>query len=322
MHAFLMSGIAAAALLFGAAVATAQTYPSRPVTLVVAYPPGALTDNVARILQPALSQELKQPVIVENIGGAGGVVGAAKVTSSAPDGHTILVTVNAPIVMAPWMMNNFPFDPAKALKGVTLISETYLALVVRKDSPINTIADVVRLAKANPGKMSFGSAGIGSAHQIAGELLNKNAGIQITHIPYQGGAPAIQDLVGGHIDMSYGTLPTVLGQVQGGALKLVALAEPKRFKDFPNLPTVSETVPGVETSTWVGMLAPAQTPQAIIDRLQKIVVDAEKTPDVISRMAALGMTPVTSSPAEFDRLVEKDLKFWSAAIEATQIPKQ
>jgi tripartite-type tricarboxylate transporter receptor subunit TctC len=281
-----------------------------------------LSDAAARILQPKLAEALGQSVVIENRGGAGGVTGTAAVARAQPDGYTLLVTVNAPVVMGPALQKSYPFDPSKALTGVSLLTETYLALVVRTESPIKSVADVVRLAKENPGKLTFGSAGVGSAHQIAGALLNAKAGIDVSHVPFQGGAPAVQNLAGGHIDMSFATLPSVMPLVNGGQLRLVALAEPKRYSGLPDLPTINETIAGVETTSWVGMLAPGGTPMDIRERLAKIVADALKLPDVRDKMLALGMTPVPMGPAAFDRLIADDLKFWRGAVEAAKIEKQ
>jgi tripartite-type tricarboxylate transporter receptor subunit TctC len=300
----------------------AQPFPSHPVTLVAPYPPGAVTDSLARILQSGIGNTMGQPIIIDNKGGAAGVIGSNYVVRAPADGYTLLITVNAPIVMSPFLQQSFPFDPAKALSGVAMVAETYLALAVQKDSPINSIADVVRLAKEKPGTLTFGSAGVGSAHHIAGELLNKNASIQITHVPFQGGAPAVQNLIGGHIDMSYGTLPSVLPFVESGQLKLIAVAEPKRISELPNLPTINETVPGVETTTWVGVLAPAETPKDVRGRLYQAISDALKLPDVQAKMSNLGMKPFLQTPEQFDSTIVKDLGFWKSAIEKAGIEKR
>jgi tripartite-type tricarboxylate transporter receptor subunit TctC len=306
----------------GTSVVLAQGYPTRPITIIVPFPAGALSDAAARILQPKLSEALGQSIVIENRGGAGGVNGTAAVARAQPDGSSLLITVNAPVVMGPALQKSYPFDPSKALAGVSLLTETYLALVVRSDSPIKSVADVIRLAKDKPGQLTFGSAGVGSAHQIAGALLNAKAGIKINHVPFQGGAPAVQNLAGGHIDMSFATLPSVMPLVKGGQLRLVALAEPKRYAGLPDLPTIGETVAGVETTSWVGFLAPAGTPKDILDRLAKIVGDAMRTDDVRDKMLALGMTPVPMGPAAFDRLIAADLKFWHDAVETAKIEKQ
>lgn len=323
MSFFFRRAIAAVSLLaLLATVALSQTYPSRPITLVAPYPPGAVTDSLARILQTPLVDGLGQPIVIDNRSGAGGVIGANFVSRAPADGQTLLITVNAPIVMSPFMQSNFPFDPAKGLSGVAMVAETYLALAVQKSSPINTVADLVKVAKEKPGELTFGSAGVGSAHHIAGELLNKYAGISIVHVPFQGGAPAVQNLIGGHISMSYGTLPSVLPYVESGQLKLIGLAEPKRISELPDLPTIGETVPGVETTTWVGVFAPAGTPKEILDRLNKVIADALKTADVRSKMANLGMKPALQSADQFDKTVTKDLSFWKSAVEKAGIEKR
>lgn len=317
--------LTAAALAAGiAAPALAQEdYPSRDITVVVPYPPGALTDGVARLLQPAMSEKLGgATIVIDNKPGAGGVLGVGEVARSDPDGYTLTVVVNAPIVMAPWLQSSVPYDPKTDLKGIGTVGETYLSLAIPADSPIQSVEDIVEMAKENPGKMTFGSAGIGSAHHIAGALLNANAGIQITHIPFQGGAPAIQNLIGKQIDMSYGTLPTVHSFVESGELRIIAMAEPKRVASHPDIPTISETVPGVETTTWVAFFAPAGTPDEIVAELNDALNHALSQPDVQEAMTGLGLVPRPSTPAELDELVAKDLEFWGKAIETAEIPKQ
>jgi tripartite-type tricarboxylate transporter receptor subunit TctC len=307
-------------LLAFAQPASAQSWPSRQITIVVPFPAGALSDAAARILQPRLSEALGQSVVIENKGGAGGVIGSTFVARSQPDGYTLLVTVNAPVVMAPALQKSYPFDPLKALAGVSLLTETYLALAVRSDSPIRSVADVIRLAKERP--LTFGSAGVGSAHQIAGALLSAKAGISLSHVPFQGGGPAVQALVGGHIDMSFATLPSLMALVKDGQLRLVALAETKRYAAMPDLPTINETVAGVETTAWVGMFAPAGTPKDILEKLAAILREALQMPDIRDKMLALGMVPVPKGPDEFDRMIADELKFWQAAVEIAKIEKQ
>ncbi|MGV3633391.1 MAG: Bug family tripartite tricarboxylate transporter substrate binding protein [Pseudorhodoplanes sp.] len=303
-----------------ASLAHAQGYPSRPITIVVPFPAGALSDAAARILQPKLTEALGQTITIENRGGAGGVTGTTAVARSQPDGYTLLVTVNAPVVMAPALQKSYPFDPLKALAGVSLLTETYLVLAVRSDSPIHSVADVIRLAKERP--LTFGSAGVGSAHQIAGALLSEKAGIALSHVPFQGGGPAVQALVGGHIDMSFAALPSLMGLVKDGKLRLVAIVERNRYSGVPDLPTIAETVPGVETTSWVGMFAPAGTPKDILEKLAAAVRDALQMPDVREKMLALGMVPVPNGPEAFDRMIADELKFWQSAVEIAKIEKQ
>jgi tripartite-type tricarboxylate transporter receptor subunit TctC len=314
--------LAIAALAIFTPAAIAQTYPAQSITLTVPFPPGAATDSLARMLQTPMADVLGKPVVIDNRPGAGGVLGSNTVVRSQPNGYTLLLTVNAPIVMSPYLQQNFPFDPAKQIAGVAMVAETYLALAVRRDSPINSVADIVRMAKEKPGELTFGTAGVGSAHHIAGELLNKTAGIQITHVPFQGGAPAIQNLIGGHINMSYGSMPLVLPYVESGELKLIAVAEPKRIAEFPNVPTMNETVPGVETTTWVGIFAPAGTPLEIRKRLYEVIAEAANRPENAKAMSALGMKPMLQGPEAFDATIVRDLAFWKSAIEKAGLEKR
>ena len=287
------------------------------------FPPGAVTDSTARVLQAAIEGPLGQPIVIENRPGAGGVLGTNLVAHAQPDGYTLLLTVNSPVVQSPFIQANYPIDPTTALSGVARVADTYLTLGGAEE-----ISNQFRGRRHPPGEgkiqgqMTFGSAGVGSAHQIAGELLNKNAGIQITHVPFQGGGPAIQNLVGGHIDMSYGTLPAVLPFVESGELKLIAMAEPKRIAELPDVPAMNETVPGVETTTWVGIFAPAGTPKPIRERWYELIANALKTPDVLAKMKALGVNPTLEGPDQFDATIAKDLVFWKAAIEKTGIEKR
>jgi tripartite-type tricarboxylate transporter receptor subunit TctC len=314
--------IAATLAAMSTGLALAQSYPTRPVTFIVPFPPGAVTDSMARVLQAAIEPTLGQPIIIENRSGAGGALGTALVARAQPDGYTLLVTVNAPVVQSPFIQANYPLDPKTALSGVAKVAETYLALAVQKQSPFNSVADIIRAAKEKPDQMTFGSAGVGSAHQIAGELLNKNAGIRITHVPFQGGGPAIQNLIGGHIDMSYGTLPAVLPFVESGELKLIAVAEAKRIAELPDVPAINETVPGVETATWLGMLAPAGTPKPIRERWYDLIANALKMPETAAKMKTLGVNVALEGPDAFDATIAKDLVFWKAAIEKIGLEKR
>jgi tripartite-type tricarboxylate transporter receptor subunit TctC len=299
-----------AALTLGSLTAFAQDYPTHPITVIVPYPPGASTDFVARMLKEPMSAALGQPLVIENRPGAGGTNGAAAVARAAPDGYTLLVTVNAPITMNKYFQKDYPVDPNTAFAAVTNAANVVLVLAVNSSVPVKTVPELIDYAKKNPGKLSFGSAGIGSAHHIAGELLNQKAGIHIQHVPYRGGGPAIQDLIAGHVPIAFGTTPAVLPQAKAGAIRIIALAEAKRDPDMPDVPTIAETVPGVVTATWVGMFAPAGTPRAIIDKLNKAAVDALKQPDVIARLKVQGANAVGSSPAELDQLVKTEYAHW------------
>jgi len=302
--------------------ASAQTYPNRPITLVVPFPPGGIADGTARVVGPALSAALGQPVVIENRGGSGGNLGVAAVARAAPDGYTLLMTPNSPVVQNPFMFKNYPINSERDLAPIAMIGEGYIGLVVQKSSPINSVQDVIAAAKAKPGELTFGNIGVGSSHYFAGALLNKKAGINIIPVPFQGAGPAMQNLLGGHVSMSYGTLSGVLSYVQSGQLKLLAVAESKRVRDLPDVPTIAETVPGVVTSTWEGFFAPAGTPSAIIDRLYEATKKALESPEVQQKLTRIGIVPNLMPPDELKRTVHEDLKFWRQAVETAGLQPQ
>ena len=313
----ILHGAALAAVALAASLASAQTsnWPSRPITIIAPYPPGASTDFIARLIRDPLEEQLKVPVVVENRPGAGGTTGAAQVAKADPDGYTLLVTVNAPVTMNAHMQKNFPFDPMKAFTPVIKVADVAMTLAVNAKLPVTNVKELIDYAKKNPDqKMSFGSAGIGSAHHIAGELLKQKTGINMVHVPYRGGGPAIQDLVAGHIPISFGTTPAVLPQAQGGTIRILALAEEKRSPDLPGVPTVAETVPGVITYTWVGVFAPAGTPKPIVDRINAIIVETIKKPDVIAKLKTQGATAAGGSPEDLQQSMQKEFDHWTKVI--------
>src|SRR5258707_3870437 len=237
--------LALAALLIASAAATAQTYPARPITVVVQCPPGASNDALARITRDALSEILGQPIVIENRPGAAGSTGAGSVANAAPDGYTLLISVNAPITMNGFLQKNFPFDPKTAFAPVAHAADTTLMLAVHESVPAKTVTELVDYAKANPGKLSFGSAGVGSGHHITGELLKQKTGIDVTHVPYRGSGPAIQDLVAGHIPISFGTPPAILPQAAAGKIRILAVSEDRRMSGVSGPPALARHVPGL-----------------------------------------------------------------------------
>jgi tripartite-type tricarboxylate transporter receptor subunit TctC len=305
-----MGRIAVAAAMFVPAIAAADDYPARPITIVVPYTPGASTDAVARITHDAMSKALGQPIIIDNKPGAGGTIGAALVAAAKPDGYTLLLTVNPPITMNVYSQKGVSYDPRTAFAPISLTAESILVLAVNASLPVKTVPQLVEYAKKNPGKLAYGSAGVGSSHQIAGELIKQKTGIDIVHVPYHGSAPAIQDLVAGNIQISFGTTPAVLPHVQSGAIRILAIAEAKRFPDLPDVPTIDESVPGVITRTWLGLFAPAGTPRPIIDKLNKAVGLALKQPDVIEKLKLQGVTTASSTPEELGAIAAAELDMW------------
>jgi len=303
-------------MLFGApASAQTQNWPTRPVTIVVPFPPGASTDFAARLIRDHMQERLGQPVVVENRPGANGTNGSASVVNAAPDGYTLLVTVNAPVTMNPHIQKNYPFDPIKSLTPVVRIADTVLTLAVNAKLPVTSVQELVDYARKNPDqKLSFGSAGVGSTHHIVGELLNVKTGIKMMHVPYRGGGPAIQDLVAGHIPVSFGTTPAVLPQAQAGTIRLIAVVEDQRSPDLPDVPTVAETVPGVTSNTWLGLLAPAGTPKPIVDKLNAVVKEAIAKPENVARLKQQGATAGGGTPEELAKAMKEEYAFWGKVI--------
>src|SRR5262245_53920441 len=309
MQAFVRAiggALVAVLTLITAPTVSAETYPDRPVTVVVPFTPGASTDAVARLTQDILARELGQPIVVENRPGAGGTQGSAVVANAKPDGYTLLVAVNSPLTTNMFVQKTYPFDPRTAFAPISLAAESILVLAVNARLPVTTVRELVEYVKHNPGKVSYGSAGVGSSHQIAGEMINQRTGIDMAHVPYRGSAPAIQDLVAGSIQVSFGTSPAVLPHAQAGAIRILAIAEAKRRPDLPEIPTIAETYPGIVTNTWVGFLAPAGTPRAIIAKLNAAMNLALKQADVIDKFKLQGLTAVGSSPEDLQRLITEE----------------
>ena len=303
-----------AAVLAAPGAILAQDYPTRPITMVVPFPPGGSTDAMARIIQDPMGQALGQTLVIDNRGGAGGSTGAAAVANARPDGYTILLSVNASLTMNMYMQKSFPFDSKKAFAPITLLSDVALVLAVNSALPVKTVPELIDYARKNPGKLSYGSAGVGSGHHISGEILKQKTGIDMVHVPYRGGGPLIQDLVAGNIQVGFGTLPAVLPHAATGAIRIIAVAEKTRLADMPDMPTINEFVPGVINIGWSGLFAPAGTSPAIVDKLHKVAVAAVRRPDVVAKMKLQGLVPQTSTPAELARLMSEEIDYWGRII--------
>ncbi len=301
-------------MLVAASAAAALDYPSRPITLLVGFPPGGSTDAAARILQDPLSQALGQQIIIDNRGGAGGTTAAAQAANAAPDGYTLLFTVNASLTMNKFMQKNYPIDPKTALAPVAIVNDVVLVLAVNAALPVNSVAELIDYAKKNPGKLSYGSSGVGSGHHICGELLKQKTGIDMVHVPYRGGGPAIQDLVAGQIQVAFGTLPAILPHVASGKIRVIASAEKTRVPELPDVPAIEETIPGVANIGWAGLMAPQGTPKPIIERLNQITNAAVKQPAVIERLKVQGLHPMSSTPAEFGKMISDEIDYWAKVI--------
>jgi tripartite-type tricarboxylate transporter receptor subunit TctC len=294
--------------------AAAEDYPSHPVRIVVPFPAGGSNDIVARILAQKLSEKTGQQFFVENRAGAGGNIGA-EVVANAADGYTLLVTAPPPLTTNIALYKSLPFDPATAFAPVALLATVPIVLMVHPSLPVKNVEGLVALAKAKPGTLNFGSSGIGSTNHLAGELLRHMTGIDIVHVPYKGAAPAMNDLIAGHIPMMFDNMPAVLPQVQGGSVRAIAVAGAVRAAALPDVPTVSEQgVPGFEAFAWFGLVAPAKTALPVLEKLQGDVAAILATADMKARLTELGAEPGTVSGAAFGKFLAEDTAKWSELI--------
>jgi tripartite-type tricarboxylate transporter receptor subunit TctC len=304
-----------AAVSAGAAPASAQTYPSRPITLVVPFPPGGSATIIARIIADKMSEGLGQQIVVDNRGGAGGSIAARQVAKSAPDGATLLLAFTGTLAVSPLIFANVGYDPRKDFAGIGLIGMAPSVLAVHPSVPARSVADLIGIAKAEPGKIQYGSPGIGTTNHLAGELLAAMTGIRITHIPYKGTGPAITDLLGGHIAMMFAPIPAAHGNVSAGALRALGVTSLKRSSLWPDIPTVAETgLPGFEVVQRSTLLAPAGTPRTIIERLNKELNAVLATDEVRRRLAVEGGEPVPGAPEEYAADIDREEMRWSKLV--------
>ncbi|MCP3411071.1 tripartite tricarboxylate transporter substrate binding protein [Bradyrhizobium sp. CCGB01] len=307
---------ACAAVLFSG-FAGAQDYPSRPVKIIVPFPAGGSNDIIARIVAQKLTERNGQTFLVENRGGAGGNIGAETVASAEPDGYTLLLTAPPPLTINGSLYKKLPFDPAKAFAPVALIASVPIVLVVNPSVQAKNVGELIALAKAKPGSLNFGSSGIGSTNHLAGELLKSMAGIDIVHVPYRGAAPAMNDLLAGQIPFMFDNMPAVLPQVQGKAINAIAVAGAKRAEALPDVPTVAETVPGFEASSWFGLVAPAKTPEPALAKLSGELETILKMPDVKKRLAELGAEPGAVFGPAFGQFMTDETAKWGKLVKAS-----
>ena len=308
----------ALALLAFASLARADDYPSKPIRFVVPYPAGGPLDTVARLLGQKVSESMKQPIIVDNRPGAGGNIGADFVAKAAPDGYTILMGAVATHAINPTLYSHIPYDPVADFMPVTQVASTPNVLVVNPSLPAKNVREFIAYAKANPGKLNFGSGSTGSAGHLAGELFKTMAGVDMTHVPYKGAGPAMQDLVAGQIQLMFDNLASSLGQIRAGKVRALAVTTAKRTSLAPDLPTIAESgLPGFDINTWFGVFVPAKTPQPIVDRLHAEFTRALAMPDVRQKMVDLGAEPVGSTPAEFAALIRSEKDKYARVIKAS-----
>ena len=293
------------------AVAATGNWPDRPIRMVVPYPPGGGTDIIARIMQEDLTKQLGQTVVIENRGGAAGMIGTESVARSDPDGYTILFTLSSHTIN-PAIYKDLKFDTANDFAPVSLVASLPQILVANKQFAANNVADLLKEAKAHPGDISYGSVGNGSPSHIAGELLGLRSGTKMQHIPYRGGGPAINDVMGNQIPLLWVSIPAAAGFVKTGQLKALAVSTSKRSPMFPDVPTVQESgVPGFEVDSWYAMFAPTGTPQPIIDKLSEAVSVVVKKPEIQEKLLGQGAEAVGSTAAELDSIVRSELTNWA-----------
>jgi len=314
-----MRKLLALALLVFSSLSFSQSFPSRPVKIVVAFPPGGSTDITARLLAPKLAELWKQPVLVENKPGAGANIGTDYVAKSAPDGHTLLLATTAFAVSAA-VYDKLAYDPQKDLAPVLFVSSIPNVLVVNPAVPAATPREFVQYAKANPGKLSFSSPGPATGQRLAFELIKQSAGIDLLHVPYKGGAPAGQAVMAGEVQAMIVNLVEALPQIKAGRMKAIAITTEKRSAMLPEVPTLAETVtPGLDVSVWQGLLAPAGTPKEAMARINRDVAAVLAQPDVRERLAGLGMDIAPGTGAEFEQFLRAEIGQWKKVAQAANI---
>jgi tripartite-type tricarboxylate transporter receptor subunit TctC len=305
-------GLAAPGLAFG------QGYPAKPIHFIVPYPAGGPLDTVARLLGQKVAESVKQPVVVENKPGAGGNIGADLVAKSPADGYTILMGAVATHAINPTLYANIPYDPVKDFAPVTQLASTPNVLVVNPSLAVANVKEFIAYAKAHPGALNFGSGSTGSAGHLAGELFKAMAGVQMVHVPYKGAGPAMQDLIGGQIQLMFDNLASSLGQMRAGKVKALAVTTAKRSPLAPDLPTIAESgLPGFDISTWFGVFAPGGTPPDIVQRLHDEFVKALADPGVRETMLRLGAEPVGNAPAQFAAYIQSEARKYAGIIKAS-----
>jgi tripartite-type tricarboxylate transporter receptor subunit TctC len=315
MRALLMAAAWAAAVCCVGASAEAQTYPSRTVTLVVPFPPGGGVDALARIVAERLTAALKQTVVVENRVGAGGNLGTRAVAKAEPDGYTLLLGHTGTISINPSLYANAGYDPRKDFAPIGLIASMPVALIAHPSFPAKTVSDVIEIAKKDPGKLNFGTSAVGTGGYLTAEYFKAVAGLDMTIVPYRGTGPLMNDLLGGHVPVSFGVLPPAIGNIQSGNFRAIAVTASKRFSLLPDVPTAAESgLPNFESVLHYGLLAPAGTPKVIVEQLNKELRALVETDEVKQRIQTEGGDSMTSTPEEYGKDIDQEERKWAALI--------
>ena len=317
---FLRSFVVASLVVLGSVPALAQQYPAKSVRIVVPYPPGGGTDQLGRPMAQKLTERWGQTAVIDNRGGASGMVGADIVAKSPPDGYTILFSASAEVALNVALYPKMPYDPERDFTPVTQVAISPLVLLVHPTMPIRNVREFIALAKKRPGEIGFATAGTGGPHHIAGEWLKLLAGINIIHVPYKGGGPQMSDLMGGHVHSGFLALPAAAPHLQSGRVRVVAVTTAKRSQALPEVPTIAESgLPEFDVSQWWAVLVPRGTPAPIVSRLHTDFVALTKDPDIRSRMATLGADPVGETGAELAEAIRSDIAKFRKVVTAAKI---
>lgn len=313
-----MLGIASTLAVSAASPAAEAAYPDKPIRLLVGFPPGGGTDMLARYVAQQLGKSLAQSVVVENRGGANGVIATTELSRSAPDGYTLMLTISSHITNG-LLYKDLPYDVLKDFTPISVVATSPFVLLANPALPANSVAELIALAKAKPGSINFGSPGNGSTQHLSHELMNQMAGVQMTHVAYRGGGPAMNDLLSGQVSLMFLTTVQSLPFLQDKRLKALAVSSDKRAAVLPNVPTVAETVPGYDSDVWFGVIAPAGTPPAIADKLGKDIAGIVHRPETQKWLAQQGAVPVGGTPAEFAALMKSEYAKWADVFKKTGI---
>jgi tripartite-type tricarboxylate transporter receptor subunit TctC len=308
-------------IVFFGTAAWGQTYPERPVRLVVGFPPGGSSDIVARVVAQHLSLLIGQPVVVENKPGAGGVIGSDFVAKAPADGHTLLLATAGHSTAAA-MMSKLPFDAVKDFAWITTVTTYPFVIATAADSPIRSLPDMIARAKAAPGKISYSSAGVGTSHHLLGEWLSAEAGIEMIHVPFKGGTSPVTEVVAGRVDVMFETMTLVLPHIKSGKLRALAVTSPEPKDYLPGVPPVAKTVPGLVFQSWLGIAAPAATPAPIVERLNRDLRKVLSVPEVQQRLAALGGGAAPVAPDAMREQVATEIARWRRLVETRRIERQ
>lgn len=314
--------VALGMLGFASMIAVAQSWPQKPIKMIVPFPPGGGTDFVGRLVAKHLSQRLGQTIFVENRGGANGTVGLQALMQSNPDGYTIATTSDTPLTVNPLLYENLPYEPLRDFVLVATVARSAEMLAVHPSIPARNVPELIAFAKENPDRLSFGSGGVGNFSHLAMELFSLETGVKLLHVPYKGTGPAAMALIAGDVQIGFIPVQTLLPYVKSGQLVAIAIGEPQRMPSLPDVPTVSETLPGFETAAWEGIVVPAGTPKEIVTRLREATLSIMRDPEIAKQFTDQQKIVMALGPNEFADLIRKDSAKWEKVIKAAHIKKE